>query len=105
MKPILEQHQSVVPERVDLHRLSAARRHHPIVHLGVHPGELVSFGTCSQQTVRGIHADTEARAAQMMVDDIDQLRQRPSAELTDRRRFRIAIHRVEEPQRRVGSVI
>ena len=34
--------QSVVPERLDLHRLAAAWRDHPVADLGVHPGELDS---------------------------------------------------------------
>ena len=42
-QPALEQAQRIVPERVDLDGFSAARRHHPAIHLRVHPGELISL--------------------------------------------------------------
>src|SRR5262245_19392473 len=40
--PALEKPEGVVPERVDLDGLPAARRDHPAVTLGVHPGELIA---------------------------------------------------------------
>ena len=42
-QPAFEKLERVKPERVDLDRLSAARRHDPIAHLRVHPGELVTL--------------------------------------------------------------
>ena len=70
--PALEQAERVVPERVDLDRLAAPRRHHPAVALGVHPGELVALGALAEQAVRRVDADAEARAAQVVVDDVDR---------------------------------
>ena len=60
--PLLHQAQRVVPERVDLDRLAAARRHDPVVDLRVHPGELITRGALAQQTVAGIDVDAEVRA-------------------------------------------
>ena len=39
--------------------------------LGVHPGELIALGALAQQAVGGIDADAEARAAQVVLDDVD----------------------------------
>ncbi len=39
--PLGEQTQRVVPERIDLHRLAAPWRHHPITDFRIHPGELI----------------------------------------------------------------
>ena len=50
-EPSLEQAKRVVPERVDLDRLAAPRRHDPAVDLGVHPRELIAFGALPQQAV------------------------------------------------------
>ena len=61
--PACQQAQRVVPQRVDLDRLAAPRRHHPVVDLGVHPGQLVALGALAQQAVGRIDADAEARAA------------------------------------------
>jgi len=70
-QPTREQPQRVIPERVDLHRLAAPRRHHPSVYLRVHPGELVAFFTLHEQPVRGIHMDVESRAAKVGVGNLD----------------------------------
>ena len=61
-RPALEQTQGVVPERVDLHRLAAARRHDPVVHLGIHPRELIALRALHEQAVLRVHANAEARA-------------------------------------------
>ena len=73
--PVFEEPEGVVPERVDLHRLTAPGRDDPVVHLGVHPGELVALGTLAQQAVRGIDADAEPGAAQVVIDDVEEDRQ------------------------------
>ena len=56
--------QRVVPERVDLDGLAAPRRHDPVAHLRVHPGQRELLGALPQQAVRRIDADVEARAGQ-----------------------------------------
>ena len=60
---------------IDLDRLAAPRRHHPIADLGIHPGKLIAFGPLPQQAILRIDADPEAGALPVMLDDIDQLRQ------------------------------
>ena len=44
--PLRQQLQRVVPKRVDLDRLAAPGRDHPVADLGVHPGELVASAPC-----------------------------------------------------------
>ena len=104
-EPVFEQAQGVVPERVDLDRLAAARRHHPVADLGVHPGELVAFGALAQQAVGGIDADAEARAAQVVLDDVQQLRQEQLEGGPVAGDLEVAVDGVEEPERRVGGVV
>src|SRR5581483_11943231 len=53
-EPLLEQAKRVVPERVDLDGFAAAGRDHPAIDLGVHPGELISFG--ARRCVAGVCA-------------------------------------------------
>ena len=49
-QPAFEKFERVEPKRIDLDRFPAARRHHPIAHLRVHPGELVAFLSSSGST-------------------------------------------------------
>ena len=74
-QPANEQSKRVIPKRVDLDRFSAPRCHHPIAHLRVHPGELITFLALAKQTVARIDVDIKLRPAQMMLDDVDQGRQ------------------------------
>jgi hypothetical protein len=67
--------QRAVPERVDLHRLAGARRDHPVVHFGVHPGELHPFLAGVEQAVLGVHVDVVARAAPVPVDNLHEHRE------------------------------
>src|SRR6185436_7096981 len=62
------QTERVVPERVQLHRLAAARRDDPVADLRVHPRELVALGPLREQPVGGIDANAEARAGEMVPD-------------------------------------
>ena len=104
--PALEQAQRVVPERIDLHGLAAPRRHHPVADLGVHPGELIAVLALAQQAVVRIDADAEARAAQMVLDDVAQLGQQQLAACARSSVYvEVAVERVEEPERGVGGVI
>ena len=104
-QPLLEQPQRVVPERVDLHGFAAPRRHHPIIHLGIHPRELVALLALPQQTVLGVHPDAEASAAQMVVYDIHKLGQQQPQGGPIRGVVHVAVDRVKIPQRGVGRMI
>ena len=73
--------------------------------LRVHPRELIALGALRKQSVRRIDVDVEARAAEMVVDDVEQLRQQHAQRLAIVRRVDVAPDGVEEPQRRVGRVI
>ncbi len=66
-EPVFEQAQRIVPERVDFDGFAAARGDDPAVHFRIHPGELIALRALAQQAVRGIDADAEARAAQMVL--------------------------------------
>ena len=68
-EPTFQEPQRVVPERVDLHRFAAPRRHHPVADLGVHPGKLIPVLSLAQQAVRRVHTNAEAGAAQMVIHD------------------------------------
>ena len=69
LRPPLHQLQRVEPQRVDLDRLAAARRDHPVVDLRVHPRQLITLGALRQQPVALVHADAEARPAHMAFHD------------------------------------
>ena len=58
-----------------------------------------------QQTVGGIDADAEARAAQMMTRDVAQYGQQQTERHTIAGDADVPVERVEEPQRRVGGVV
>jgi hypothetical protein len=70
--PRLEQAQGVVPESIDLDGFAASRRHHPVIHLGIHPRQLVAFLTLPEQAILDIDADIEMRATPMVFDDIQK---------------------------------
>src|SRR5215217_9693145 len=70
--PLLEQSQRIEPERVDLDRLSTPRCDDPVVHLRIHPGQLVARFPLAQQAVGGIYADPEPRAGHVTTDDIGE---------------------------------
>src|ERR1700736_2109782 len=67
-----EQAKSVVPKRVDLDCFSAARGDHPIAHLRIHPGELISFLALREQTIGWIDTNIKFCSAQMVLGDVDQ---------------------------------
>ena len=41
-QPFRDQLQGIVPEGVNFDRFAAAGRYHPVAHLRVHPGELIT---------------------------------------------------------------
>src|SRR5437773_5469906 len=64
----------VVPEGVDFDCLSASGSYDPVADLRIHPGKLITFFALLQQAVGWIQPDTESSAANLMLDDVDQLR-------------------------------
>src|SRR5262245_52909773 len=75
-QPICEQAERIVPKRVDLDGLSAARCNNPVAHFRIHPGKLVAFLTLREQAVIRIDMNIEPSAADMMLGDVDQRRQK-----------------------------
>jgi len=59
-----------MPQRIDLDKLAAPWRHHPIVHLRIHPGQLDAGRSGTQQAICRIDADAVAGAALVPADDI-----------------------------------
>ena len=103
--PAFHQTQRVVPERVDFDRFASPRRHHPVVDLGVHPRELISLRALRQQPVAFVDVDAETRAADVMIDDVLELRVQQRERQPIARALDVAIDGVEEPQRRIGRVV
>ena len=68
--PVGHEAQRVVLECVDLDGFAATRRDDPVTDLRVHPRELIALRALMQETVFGIDADAEARALQVMLDDV-----------------------------------
>src|SRR5437867_5358516 len=58
----------VKPERLNLHRLACAGRNDPFTNFRVHPGELHTALTSSQQAV-AIHANAKACAARVTIEN------------------------------------
>src|SRR5271169_6777374 len=75
-QPIRQQAERVVPERVDLDRLAAARGHHPIADFRIHPGERVTLRTLGEEPVMRVDLDAETGAIEMMPYDVLQDRQK-----------------------------
>ena len=103
--PALEQSHCIVPQCVNLNGLAAARSNDPVADFGVHPGELVAFSSLVQQSITRIGFDVEARPREMMIDDVNQMRQQQPQRSAIMGEVEIALYRVKEPERGVGGVI
>ena len=68
-QPLAHAHQRVMPQRVDLHRLAPARRHHPVADLGIHPGELPARFSGVNQAIR-VEVNIVAGALLVPVDNV-----------------------------------
>ena len=104
-QPIREQAKRVVPERVDLDRLAAARGHHPITDFRIHPGQRVTLRPLGEETVLRVDLYAEAGAFEVMPYDVFQDRQQEFQGRLVLTMLDIAVQRVKEPQRRVGRVV
>jgi hypothetical protein len=62
-QPIRQQAERVVPERIDLDRLAAARSHHPIADLRIHPGQRVTLRPLGEEPVEAQDPETGEFAA------------------------------------------
>src|SRR5271154_3076373 len=98
IEPGFQEAKRVIPERVDLHRLPAARGDDPVANFGIHPRELVTFGALTQQTVGGIDANAEVGALQMVFGNFDELRQNLRKKKLIVAERKIAGQGVKEPQ-------
>ncbi len=102
--------QGVDPERLDLHRLSDARRDDPVADLRVHPGEL-DPGDASRQQAIGVRADPIAGPSRIAFEDcVDGARQRAAVRDRHPPSDAIAGRQIlesgdDEPQRRVDRVV
>ncbi len=105
VKPVFENAKRVVPERVDLDRFSAPRRDHPAVDLRVHPGELITFLPLHQEAVGMIHVNAEPGSAQVMPDNIEELRKQLREQMPILGVIEVPLQRVKKPKSGVGSVI
>src|SRR6266481_6420803 len=104
-QPTGEQAKGVVPKRVNLDCFSAARGDHPIAHLRIHPGELISFLSLREQAVGWIDMNIKFCSAQMMLGDVDQNWQKKLQRVAVVSAFQITAERVKTPQGCVRSVI
>ncbi len=81
-RPVRAQHRGerlhdaerVVPQGIDLHRLANARRHHPVIDLGVHPRQLHARFAAVEKPIGRVQVDVVARAPNVPVDDFGQHR-------------------------------
>src|SRR5205085_11599021 len=67
--------------------------------------ELVTLGTLRQQPVLRIDMNPEARAAYVVIHNVEQLRKNEAQHCFVAAELEIAIDGVEKPQRRVGGVV
>src|ERR1043165_4664247 len=104
-RPVFEQTERVVPECVDLDGLAAPRRDDPAVALRIHPGQLITFRALHEQAVLRVDVDAEARAFEVALADVVHLGEEDFERDAVVGRPKIAVERVEEPERRVGSVV
>ena len=103
--PRRHQHERVVPERVDLHRLPATGGDHPVAALGVHPGQLVPLLALTEESVVGVDADVEPGPRDVLFDDRLEEGEDVPQELAVVSVNEVAVDGVEEPHGRVRRVI
>src|SRR5207244_9124789 len=79
--------------------------YHPIAHLRVHPGELITFHALCEKAVARIDMNVEASAPQMILRDIDQDPQQQMQSGPIVCVMQVATKRVKKPQSGVGGMI
>ncbi len=93
-----------MPERLDLHRLAAARGDDEAVDLGIHPGQLLPRLARGEEAV-DVGADAEAGSPKVTLDDLDEKRVDVTEEGLVAGRLVIRAHRLDEPERPVDVVV
>src|SRR5947209_4860325 len=73
--PMFGKPQRIIPKSVNFDRLAPSRRDHPIVHLCVHPCELVARRSLPQQAIGLIQSDSKPGSTNVMIENIKQLGQ------------------------------
>src|SRR5207237_2837630 len=68
--PLSHQPQRAMPKGIDLHRLSMARRHHPIADLRIHPRKLRAGCSGREQMILRVYMYIEGRAAAVPLDNL-----------------------------------
>src|SRR5580704_6733237 len=104
-QPIPQIAQRVVPQRINLNCFAAPRSDYPIVYLRIHPGQLISRCSLSQESVMGVYPDAKARSADVVVDDLLQQRQYLRQQQLISGCRDVSGNRVKKPQSCVGGVI
>src|SRR5438270_5290113 len=104
-QPALQETKGVVPESVDLDSLTAARSDHPIIDFGIHPRELVTFLSLDQETVSRIHMNVETSSAEMMTDDVEEVRNELLKQVLIVHVLHVAMNSMEEPEGGIRGVI
>ncbi len=97
--------EGIIPEGIYLNRLARARGHHPIFHLGVHPGQLYALFTAIEQAIFLIHFDVVACAAAMPVDNLFQHGKERLYEGAVACRFVVGANRFKVPERGIDRVV
>src|SRR2546425_702521 len=103
--PLCEQAQGVIPEGVDLHGLATSWRHHPIAYFGVHPGQLEALLPLLQEAIVWIDVNAKMRAAQVVLDNVQQCREDQPEGGTILCHLEVAVDGMEEPECRVSGMI
>src|SRR2546423_2100472 len=98
---MFQQFQGIVPEAIYLDRFSASRCDHPIIHLRIHPRQLITRRTLAKQSIRRIYLYSETCPTQMMFHNIDELWENRSQRAVVVRKLNVTIQGMKKPQRRV----
>src|SRR5579859_4269370 len=104
-RPAFHIAQGTIPESIDFHGLTTAWRNYPVANLRIHPCELHAWLSNVQQTIIWVDADTIHCALQVPGDDIAQGREKFFQQRPVTGCCRIAMKRMEHPQRRICGVI
>ena len=97
--------QPVIPQGTDLDRLADARRHDPISHLGVHPGQLHAGLAGIEQTVFLIQVDSIARASLVPGNDLSQYGKQFSQQILIARCREVSTDGLKIPKSGVRGVV
>ena len=95
----------VDPQRINLHGLSRAGRHHPVADFSIHPSELDSRTTGIEQPVGRVRVDAVAGARDVRLDHGGENREKFLQRHGILRRFEILPDGFDIPQRGIDGVV